>query len=129
MTCTPNFYSNKLLFFPFSATLLIANDIAKILQVSNSIYNVFIYGKMHDQFWTVLKLVLTCQNKPSFIYSVKTTRNNSNTTRNNSSHYVRSSSRLSMLNESKKGLISSQSSYTMKTISRETDGSTCSDEI
>ena len=34
------------------------NNALKLLQVSNSIYNVFIYGKMHHRFWNNVKTFL-----------------------------------------------------------------------
>ena len=42
----------------FRHGLRMTNTALKLLQVSNSIYNLFIYGKMHDRFWTNAKAKL-----------------------------------------------------------------------
>ncbi|XP_057302055.1 prolactin-releasing peptide receptor-like [Hydractinia symbiolongicarpus] len=43
---------------PYTSTTHDINSILKLLQVSNSIYNVFIYGKMHDHFLHNLRVVI-----------------------------------------------------------------------
>ena len=49
---------NKQYFFSFSTTMYLVNSSLKLLQTSNSIYNVFIYAGMHKSFWISAKSIV-----------------------------------------------------------------------
>ncbi|XP_057302814.1 type-1 angiotensin II receptor B-like [Hydractinia symbiolongicarpus] len=50
------------------------NNVLKLLQVSNSIYNVFIYGKMHGHFWHNFKNILFCVKDARYTASATTVK-------------------------------------------------------
>ncbi|XP_047129762.1 formyl peptide receptor 2 [Hydra vulgaris] len=45
----------------YGESVINVNHWLRLLQTSNGIYNVFIYGKMHDYFWKSLQRMLNCR--------------------------------------------------------------------
>ncbi|XP_047129761.1 somatostatin receptor type 5 isoform X1 [Hydra vulgaris] len=41
-------------------SVVVINHWLRLLQISNGIYNVFIYGKMYNNFWKTVKIMLDC---------------------------------------------------------------------